>query len=151
MKNNADEKHQKAALIHTLQDVHQETVRRRYLKFRENNGVPERCDNPKCQFHKNELIWLGSKLKMVLDHIEGNRHDNSFLNLRFLCPNCDSQLSTRGGGSKGRIKYLDDYTFEVYDRKSKSKYTVYLPDNEVECLERLDTDDKEKWLSNLFK
>ena len=49
------------------------------------------------------MLWNGNQLKPILDHISGNRFDNSPGNLRYLCPNCDSQLSTRGGGNARRL------------------------------------------------
>jgi 5-methylcytosine-specific restriction endonuclease McrA len=43
----------------------------------------------------------------MLDHISGNPRDNSPENLRFLCPNCDSQNhETKGGANAGRIKTI---------------------------------------------
>lgn len=30
----------------------------------------------------------------VLEHIDGNADNNSRINLRLVCPNCDSQLAT---------------------------------------------------------
>lgn len=44
--------------------------------------------------------WLGSKLVMVLDHINGNGQDHRLENLRFICPNCNSQLPTFAGRNK---------------------------------------------------
>ena len=41
---------------------------------------------------KNE--WNGKVLNFVLDHIDGNASNNFEQNLRLICPNCDSQLST---------------------------------------------------------
>lgn len=38
--------------------------------------------------------WLGEKLSVELDHIDGNRNNNYMTNLRLLCPNCHSQTPT---------------------------------------------------------
>ena len=86
----------------------QSTVRRRYDQLRCDTGHPERCDNPSCHFHSNPLIWNGKKFKPILDHIDGNRFDNRPKNLRYLCPNCDSQLPTRGGGNRDRVEKIDE-------------------------------------------
>jgi hypothetical protein len=49
-------------------------------------------------------MWNGKAFKPILDHTNGNNSDNRSENLRFLCPNSDSQLeSTRGGANRGRI------------------------------------------------
>jgi len=54
---------------------------------------------------------------MTLDHVEGNRFDNSPYSLRYLCPNCDSQQPTRGGKNKGRVtgRTEDGYTLNNKD------------------------------------
>ena len=41
--------------------------------------------------------WNGADLSLVLDHINGVFNDNRISNLRFLCPNCNSQQSTFAG------------------------------------------------------
>ena len=66
--------------------------------------TPLRCDNPACVFHSEPLQWNGKALPLVLDHINGNNSDNRPTNLQLLCPNCESQLETRGGRNKGRIE-----------------------------------------------
>lgn len=41
--------------------------------------------------------WRGQKLRFRLDHINGKNRDHRRENLRFLCPNCDSQTDTYCG------------------------------------------------------
>lgn len=36
-------------------------------------------------------VWHGGPLTLQLDHKNGNHKDNSYNNLRLLCPNCHSQ------------------------------------------------------------
>ena len=80
------------------------TVRKYYQQYRLERGIPLRCDNLSCFFYTNELSWNQQPLPLILDHVNGVSRDHSPQNLRFLCPNCDSQLPTRGGGNKGRVK-----------------------------------------------
>ena len=40
--------------------------------------------------------WLGKKLNLEIDHINGDSSNNSLNNLRFMCPNCHSQTHTFG-------------------------------------------------------
>lgn len=39
-------------------------------------------------------LWCGKPITLELDHIDGNRFNNEFSNLRVLCPNCHSQTPT---------------------------------------------------------
>jgi hypothetical protein len=81
------------------------TNRLAYLKWRKENGLPfHRCDNDKCRFFTEPLVWNGEDLPLILDHENGVNSDNRPENLRFLCPNCDSQLETKGGKNKGRVE-----------------------------------------------
>lgn len=41
--------------------------------------------------------WLGNPLSLQLEHIDGNHLNNSFENLKILCPNCHSQTKTFAG------------------------------------------------------
>lgn len=41
-------------------------------------------------------MWNGKPLTLILDHINGENHDDRLSNLRWVCPNCDRQLETTG-------------------------------------------------------
>lgn len=60
----------------------------------------------KCHICGQLPEWLGQRLTLILDHINGNPTDNRLENLRFLCPNCNSQTSTFSGRkNKGLRRY----------------------------------------------
>ena len=54
--------------------------------------ICSKCDN------KGE--WMGKKLVLQLEHIDGNKMNNDLSNLTFLCPNCHSQTSTFAGKNR---------------------------------------------------
>jgi hypothetical protein len=53
--------------------------------------IPYRCSSEGCNVNE---IWNNKILNLHLDHKNGNNKDNSFDNLRFLCPNCHTQTDT---------------------------------------------------------
>ena len=48
----------------------------------------------RCAICGMPAIWNGKELHFILDHIDGDASNNKRENLRLICPNCDSQLST---------------------------------------------------------
>jgi len=48
--------------------------------------------------------WNNKDLILDIDHINGNRTDNSLENLRFLCPNCHRQTPTWGYQTKNGFR-----------------------------------------------
>ncbi len=93
------------------------TVKRHYLKRRAEQGNPICCDNKECEFHTSPMSWNGEELKPILDHIDGCRVNNRASNLRLLCPNCDSQLPTRGGGNINLVE-VSSGGYSVKDRST---------------------------------
>lgn len=48
-------------------------------------------------------VWNGAPMVLILDHINGINNDNRKDNLRFVCSNCDSQLSTYKSRNRKRV------------------------------------------------
>ena len=61
--------------------------------------------------------WQGRPLVFVLDHIDGNADNNNRDNLRLICPNCDSQLSTFKSKNKhsARAKHRNIKVIKIND------------------------------------
>lgn len=54
----------------------------------------------KCEICGNTGRWRGKPLILRLDHKNGKRRDHRKENLRFVCPNCDTQLETYGSRNR---------------------------------------------------
>lgn len=53
--------------------------------------------------------WLGQKITLEIDHINGDNKDNDISNLRYLCPNCHSQTETwRGRNRNSGLNIVSD-------------------------------------------
>lgn len=61
----------------------------------------------KCASCGCQSEWNGIPLTLHLDHVDGNRKNHLFSNLRFLCPNCHQQTKT-WGNKRSRILPEDD-------------------------------------------
>ena len=105
----------------------QGTVKRYYLEWRSQQTppIPTRCDEPSCVYYQSPLIWNGKELKLILDHKNGVSGDNRPENLQLLCPNCNSQQSTHGGGNKGKVEQSGG-GFSKIRRNGKKDYTLPL-------------------------
>lgn len=54
----------------------------------------------KCNIcHSTE--WMGKKIPLILDHIDGHSRNNHISNLRLVCCNCDALLPTYKNKNKG--------------------------------------------------
>ncbi|MGE2735642.1 HNH endonuclease [Mycolicibacterium vaccae] len=58
-----------------------------------------------CEICRTQDSWNGAPLVLVLDHIDGDATNNRRQNLRLICPNCDSQLSTYKARNRGSGRY----------------------------------------------
>ena len=101
------------------------TVKRHYREWRsqQNPPIPERCDKPSCFYHKESLVWNNKELKLILDHINGACGDNRPKNLQLLCPNCNSQQATHGGGNIGKVEQSEG-GFAKKRKDGKKDYTL---------------------------
>jgi Zn finger protein HypA/HybF involved in hydrogenase expression len=60
----------------------------------------------KCNKCGNSGEWLGEKLNLQIDHMNGINNDNRLKNLQFLCPNCHSQTHNFGSRNKHRKRII---------------------------------------------
>jgi uncharacterized protein with PIN domain len=65
----------------------------------------ENLKEKKCEMCGQGEYWMGKKISLILDHINGINNDNRIENLRILCPNCNATLDTNGGKNiKNKLK-----------------------------------------------
>ena len=88
----------------------QKTVRK---IFYENSDTPYLCSI--CGLLPE---WNGKELTLILDHINGHNKDHRIENLRWVCPNCNSQLDTTGARNIKRLREEGFYE-QVENKKEK--------------------------------
>ena len=72
--------------------------------------------NYKCSICGQPPVWQGKELTLILDHINGENHDDRLQNLRWVCPNCNQQLDTTNGKNRKNLikkKYCIDCGKEI--------------------------------------
>lgn len=68
--------------------------------------------------------WNNQSIILQLDHIDGNKKNNTLINLRLLCPNCHSQTNTFCGRNIKNIRnnslihsiHSEEQVLEIYNR-----------------------------------
>lgn len=97
-------------------------------------------DDSVCEICGQSKYWNGEDLTMILDHIDGDNHNNQIQNLRWICPNCNSQLPTFAGrNTKRRINYVP-----MAERKSKKKICPVCNINEINLTSKMCVDCRNK-------
>lgn len=76
--------------------ANQSTLRKWYLKGNYSPYI--------CSICGQQPFWNGKEMTLILDHINGENHDDRLENLRWVCPNCNQQLPTTGGRNQKRRK-----------------------------------------------
>lgn len=80
-------------------------------------GLKERiCEMPGCGQGE---VWLGNKISLILDHINGVYNDNRLENLRIVCPNCNAALPTHCGKHNAKTKPRKDPNIRIKSNLSK--------------------------------
>lgn len=77
-------------------EVHTHRLKKRLIKA---GLLKEKC------YECGVLYWREKKLSLHLDHIDGNRENNTLGNLRLLCPNCHSLTETYCGNKNRKNNY----------------------------------------------
>lgn len=67
--------------------------------------IREKYFEYKC-YKCNNTEWLGQRIPLELEHIDGDRYNNLIENLTLLCPNCHALTATYRGKNIGRHEQM---------------------------------------------
>ncbi len=76
-------------------------------------GLKQRC----CELCGQGEEWMGKKISLILDHVNGVNNDNRIENLRIVCPNCNATLDTHGGKNSKRFEIDKNRVSEIEKKK----------------------------------
>lgn len=69
--------------------------------------------------------WMGKRMSLIMDHINGVPDDNRFDNLRIVCPNCNATLDTHCGKQRTKLKPVFDRSApRIHLRKVKDRPSI---------------------------
>lgn len=77
-----------------------------------------------CKKCNNSGEWMGEKITLQLEHINGDHSDNRLTNLCFMCPNCHSQTLTFCGRNTNRPVKSRAERRNIYLHRVKSEATA---------------------------
>lgn len=77
--------------------------------------------------------WMGCPITLQVDHIDGNRENNTFSNLRFLCPNCHSLTETFGSKNAQRDRMTDEQIVEAHAESVRQRGYASASSIALEC------------------
>lgn len=95
-----NDKSQSSRAVYSLEEICVENSSYANISRLKTRLIKEGKLEYKCACCGNTGEWLGQKLTLQLDHINGKNNDHRLSNLRFLCPNCHSLTETYAGKNK---------------------------------------------------
>lgn len=87
-----------------------------------------------CEECGQDEEWMGKKISLILDHINGVNDDNRIENLRIMCPNCNATLDTHCGGNvknKKNKKVKKTLSSDFFINKNKHLRKINRPEYDV--------------------
>lgn len=82
----------------------------------------------KCAICGNNGEWNGQKLTLQVDHVDGDKCNNSPENLRFLCPNCHTQTINYGSKKlKNKKERIIQYKIDWPNKEELEKLIWQTP------------------------
>lgn len=81
----------------------------------------ENLKTRQCELCGQGEEWMGKKMSLIIDHINGVWNDNRIENLRIVCPNCNATLPTHCGKNTKSKTYKEDMR-KIFTEKKEEYY-----------------------------